>query len=236
MERRNRARYLFFHDLSALYAGFFLFLRTMTLFDTGGRKGRLFSADDLYYVTRFFSAEMNTSPRIVKHPLLIVFGYLFTRAEALLLGAVGLRRHYQLIMLMQLGAALLSSGFLDRILERRYQFDTWHALLVCAVYALSLSVLFYTFTAESYILPALVLTASYWYAGERRTAPTVMLGVLAAGVTIPNAARSAARGATAAILTLRKQQCGRFLCSSVRLFSCWIWLKRRRSVIFPAMR
>ena len=187
-QRNDRARWLFFLGLAALYAGIFFFLRTTTLFDTGGHNDRLFSADDLYYVTKFFSTEMDTSPRIIKHPLLIVFGCLFTRAETLLLGAVSLRRHYQLIVLMQMGAALLSTCFLGRILERRYRLETWRALLVCAVYALAFSTLFYTFAAESYILSALVLTASYWYAGEGKTVPTVLLGVLAAGVTITNAA------------------------------------------------
>ena len=136
MTRRNdRARWLFFLGLAALYAGIFLLLRTTTLFDTGGHNDRLFSADDLYYVTKFFSVEMDTSPRIIKHPLLIVFGCLFTRAEALLLGAVSLRRHYQLIVLMQMGAALLSIGFLDRILERRYRLEMWRAAGVHSVCA-----------------------------------------------------------------------------------------------------
>ena len=108
-QRNDRARWLFFLGLAALYAGVFFFLRTTTLFDTGGHNDRLFSADDLYYVTKFFSTEMDTSPRIIKHPLLIVFGCLFTRAETLLLGAVSLRRHYQLIVLIQMGAALLST-------------------------------------------------------------------------------------------------------------------------------
>lgn len=189
MTRQNdRARWLFFLGLAALYAGIFLLLRTTTLFDTGGHNDRLFSADDLYYVTKFFSVEMDTSPRIIKHPLLIVFGCLFTRAEALLLSAVSLRRHYQLIVLMQMGAALLSIGFLDRILERRYRLEMWRALLVCTVYALAFSTLFYTFVPESYILSALMLTASYWYAGEGKTVPTVLFGALAAGVTITNAA------------------------------------------------
>ena len=187
MRRNESVRWLFFLSLAALYAVIFAFLRTTTLFDTSGHNDRLFSADDLYYVTNFFSVEMDNSPRIIKHPLLIAFGCLFTRVEALFFGAISLRRHYQLIVLMQIGASLLSVGFLDRILERRYRLETWRALLVCAVYALAFSTLFFTFVAESYIISVLMLTASYWYAGERKTIPTVILGALSAGVTITNA-------------------------------------------------
>ena len=188
MWRNESVRWLFFLSLAALYAVIFAFLRTTTLFDTSGHNDRLFSADDLYYVTNFFSVEMDTSPRIIKHPLLIAFGCLFTRVEALFFGAISLRRHYQLIVLMQIGASLLSVGFLDRILERRYRLETWRALLVCAVYALAFSTLFFTFVAESYIISVLMLTASYWYAGERKTIPTVILGALSAGVTITHRA------------------------------------------------
>ncbi len=40
-----------------------------------------FSADDVYYVNNFFSTEMDTSLRIIKHPLLIVLGWLLTLTE-----------------------------------------------------------------------------------------------------------------------------------------------------------
>ncbi len=163
MHQDTKARSVFFVGLAIVYVSIFAFLCTTTLFDTAGHNDRLFSADDHYYATEFFSADIDDSLRIIKHPLLIVFGCLFTKMELLLLGDISLRHHYQLIILMQMAASLLSAGYLERILELHYKLKIKHAMLVCAVYSLSLSTLFYTFVAESYILSALILIMSYWY-------------------------------------------------------------------------
>lgn len=189
IRRDGRSRAALLLCVALLYLALFAFLRTTTLYDVeGGHNDRLFSADDLYYVTEFFSAEPDDSPRIIKHPLLIVFGCLFTRAERLLLGVVSVRRHYQLIVLTQMLASVASVGYLDAILEKRHGLTPARARLLCAVYALAFSTLFYTFVAESYCYSALLLLMTFYYAADDRPVLTAALGVLAAGVTITNAA------------------------------------------------
>ncbi len=183
----HRRRMIFLSCLAAVYFIIFFFLCSTTLYDTGGHNDRLFSADDQYYVTEFFSKDMDDSLRIIKHPLLIVFGCLFTKIEYFFLGAIRLRHHYECIVLMQIAASVISIAYLDRILEEHYHIKPLYAELVCLVYAFAFSTVFFTFVAESYILSSLVLMMSYWYAREQRTLPTIVLGVLAAGITITNA-------------------------------------------------
>ena len=186
---RPRARLLFFAGLAVLYGVIFLALYRTPFFDvTAAHNDRLFSADDVYYSTEYFSADMDDSPRIIKHPLLIVFGCLFTRAERLAFGPVSLKQHYALIVCFQMCLSLLSTVYLERILRQQYGLRQRRALLLCAVYALAFSTLFYTFVAESYILSALLLLMTFYYARRRNGPVTVLLGVLTAGVTITNAA------------------------------------------------
>ena len=189
-ERRQRIqRVVFFLCLAAVYAGiFFLLCRTPFYDVTGQHNDRLFSADDVYCATEFYSAQMDDSARIIKHPLFIVFGSLFTQAEGLVFGTISVKSHYKVIVAFQIVVSLLSSVYLERILRRQYGLEQRRALLLCAVYALAFSTLFYTFVAETYILSALVLLMSFYYAREGNGPVTVLLGVCAAGVTITNAA------------------------------------------------
>lgn len=180
-----RRRLIFFIALMLLYGTIFLLLTRTGLFSPT-HNDRLFSADDHYYSTEFFSAELDDSPRIIKHPLLIVFGCAFTRLERLVFGEVSLRRHYELIIMMQMCASVLAAFFLDLILEGLYKLKCSRALTMCGVFALSFSVLFFTFVAESYILSALLLTASFYFARRHLWIVTAVLGVLTAGVTLTN--------------------------------------------------
>ena len=181
-------RLLFFAGLAVLYGLIFLFLCQTPFFDvTAAHNDRLFSADDAYYVTHFYSSVMDDSPRIIKHPLLVVFGCLFTRLEGLVFGAISLKRHYALIVGMQICLSLLSTIYLDRILRQQYGLGQRRALLLCAIYALAFSTLFYTFVAESYIISALLIIMTFYYARRQNGPVTVLLGVLTAGITITNA-------------------------------------------------
>lgn len=183
-----RRRLLFFAGLAALYGLIFLLVcRTPFYNVASAHNDRLFSADDVYYVTHFFSAVMDDSARIIKHPLLIPFGCLFTRLEGLVFGAVSLKRHYELIVCFQICLSLLSTVYLERILRQQYGLSQRRALLLCAVYALAFSTLFYTFVAESYIISALLLMMTFYHARRSNGAVTVLLGALTAGVTITNA-------------------------------------------------
>lgn len=175
--------------LAAVYLLIFLFLRSTPFYDvTFAHNDRLFSADDTYYVTEYFSAQIDDSPRIIKHPLLVLFGSLFTRAEGLMFGEVTIQQHYEHIVLLQIGLALLSVFYLYRILMEQYELRQRDALLLCAIYSFAFSTVFYTFVAESYINSALVLMMSFYYARKGNAPATALLGVLAAGVTITNAA------------------------------------------------
>jgi len=188
-KHQTAQRIVFFTALAAVYGALFLLICRTGFYDvTSAHNDRLFSADDVYFVTHFFSPELDTSPRIIKHPLLIVFGCLFTRLEGLILGTITLEHHYMLIVMVQLCAGWLAAAVLDRVLEEQYQLPTGQALLLCAVFALSFSTLFYTFVAESYIWSALVLLLTFYFARKQNLPVTVLLGVLAAGITITNAA------------------------------------------------
>ena len=181
-------KWIGFAFLCALYILLFVLLCQTPLYSIeGAHNDRLFSADDIYYTNYFFSTTMDESPRIVKHPLLIVFGWLFTCLESTILGPISLRHHYELIVLLQLCVSLVSVLYLYKILDEFYHLRPRHTVLLCAIYALSFSTLFYTFIAESYINSSCILLMSYYYARRKNSAAVVLLGVLAAGVTITNA-------------------------------------------------
>lgn len=191
MDKRKAGyqRLAFFLCLAAVYGAIFAFLCHTPFYDvTGAHNDRLFSADDVYCATEFYSAQMDDSARIIKHPLFIVYGSLFTRAEKLLFGTISIKSHYQVIVASQIVLSLLSTLYLERILRKQYGLKERRALLLCGVHALAFSTLFYTFVAETYILSALLLLMSFYYAGEGNDPATVLLGICTAGVTITNAA------------------------------------------------
>lgn len=188
MKQRHVHRAAFL-ALAVIYLLIFLYMRSTPFYDvTSAHNDRLFSADDHYYVTEYFSAQIDDSPRIIKHPLLVLFGSLFTRMEGLVFGEVSIQQHYEHIVLLQMGLALLSVFYLYRILTEQYDLRQRDAVLLCAIYAFAFSTVFYTFVAESYINSALVLIMSFYYARRGNAPVTALLGVLAAGVTITNAA------------------------------------------------
>ncbi len=183
----------FFAALAALYGVLFLLVCRTGFYDvTGAHNDRVFSADDVYFVTSFFSQTMDTSARIIKHPLLIVFGCLFTRIEGLLLGTISMEHHYMLIVMTQICVGWLCVAVLDRILEEQYGLDTGRALLMCGIFGLSFSTLFYILVGESYIYSALILLLTFYFARRQNLPVTVALGILAAGITITNGALWAA--------------------------------------------
>ena len=194
--KEKRASLLFFGALALVYVSIFLLLCRTPLYDFTSTRGAhndfLFSSDDVYYVSSFFSTTMDTSLRVIKHPLLVVIGWLCTRAEHLALGGISLKLHYELIVMAQLCVSLLSTFYLRRILEEHYRLERRWALLLCAVYALAFSTLFFTFIAEHFILSALLLIMSFYYARDRKTWLLVLLGALTAGITTTNAALWAA--------------------------------------------
>ena len=188
---RSRRRFLcrcaFFAVVSLAYAAVFVFLARSGLYRIeNAHNDRLFSADDVYYVNNFFSTEMDTSLRIIKHPLLIVLGWLLTLTERGLLGAVSLQTHYMLIVGGQCLMTLGTIYVLDRILETQYRMETGCALLLCGIYAASFSVLFFSFVGESYALSALILALSFYLARRGNGPVTALLGALAAGTTVTN--------------------------------------------------
>ena len=181
------ARCGFFAAVSVLYLVLFILLTRTGLYQVeNAHNDRLFSADDIYYVNSFFSVERDVSLRIIKHPLLIVLGWLLTLAERALLGTVPLETHYCLIIGGQLLLTLATIYVLDRIFETQYELKPRFALLLCGIYALSFSVLFFTFIAESYALSALLLVLSFYFARRENLPVTVLLGALCAGVTVTN--------------------------------------------------
>ncbi len=193
MKRRVPWRIIFFGGLAAVYVLLFLLVQRTGFYDlAGAHNDRVFSADDVYFVTGFFSQTMDTSARIIKHPLLILFGCMFTRLEGLVLGPISTEHHYMLIVMMQIGLGWLCAVVLDRILEEQYGLDMGRALLVCAVFGLSFSTLFYILVGESYIYSALILFLTFYFARWQNLIVTAALGVLAAGVTITNGALWAA--------------------------------------------
>lgn len=186
-QRQILSRWIFFAGVSLLYAAVFALLAAKGLYRIeNAHNDRLFSADDIYYVKNFFSAEMDASLRIIKHPLLVVFGWLLTLLERAVLGEVGVQTHYLLIVAVQCAATLGTVYVLDRIFETQYRMKTGSALLLCGIYAASFSVLFFCFVGESYALSALLITLSFYQARRGNTPAVVLLGALAAGTTVTN--------------------------------------------------
>ena len=190
MERRTLApRVVFFLLLAAVYGVVYYFLQGTSFFDvTLAHNDRLFSADDVYCALNFYAVPMDASARIIKHPLFLVLASALTWLEGLVFGPVSTAQHYGHIVLLQMALSLLSTLYLERILRLHYGLGQRRTLLLCAIYALAFSTLFYTFVSETYIWSALILIMTFYYARRGNSPVLVVLGVLAAGVTITNCA------------------------------------------------
>lgn len=191
--KKHSSVILFFALLAVVYLIIFALLCSTPVYNIEtGHNDRLFSADDVYYVKNFYSVNMDTSPRVIKHPLFIVFAHLFTLAELFVFGEISIASHYKLIAAFQMAIAVISVWYLFLILDRQYKLKRKVSLLFCGIYSFAFSTLFYTFIAESYIFSSLILLMTYYYARENNFPVTVILGALAAGITITNAALWAA--------------------------------------------
>ena len=178
----------FFVLLVIFFVLIFSFLcRTPIYQIENGHNDRLFSADDIYYVENFYSVDMDDSPRVIKHPLLIVFANVFTLVERFIFGELSIASHYKLIILLQMLVSIVSTLYLFLILDRQYHLDRKMTFLFCGIYSCAFSTLFYTFIAESYIFSSLILLMTYYYVHKKNIPVTIVLGALAAGVTITNA-------------------------------------------------
>lgn len=189
-QKTNRYAFVFFAVLTIVYLGVFLCLSLFTgLYDiTDAHNDRFFSSDDVYFATSFFNVDPEPSIRIIKHPLLCAFGWLFTNLEHVIFpGGVSIAFHYGLIVLLQIALSLVASVYLYKILTELYSIDPLPALLLTACYALAFSTVFYTFIAESFIFSSAALMLTYYCAGRKRPIITVILGALCAGITITNA-------------------------------------------------
>jgi len=184
----NKKTIAFFFILLVIYSILFIGLCKTPLYEiTTAHNDRLFSADDIHYVKQFYSVNLESDPRVIKHPLLMVFACLFTRVEAALFGSISIMHHYMLIVCFQMVCWLLSVIYLFKILNELYQLEQRYTFLFCCVYAAAFSTIFYTFIAESYIFSSLLLLMTYYYGRKEKMLPTVLLGVLTAGITTSNA-------------------------------------------------
>lgn len=189
-QKTNRYAFVFFAVLTIVYLGVFLCLSLFTgLYDiTDAHNDRFFSSDDVYFATSFFNVDPEPSIRIIKHPLLCTFGWIFTNLEHVVFpGDTSIAFHYGLIVLLQIALNLVSSVFLYKILTELHAVEAFSALLLTACYAFAFSTVFYTFIAESFIFSSAALILTYYYAGRKKPIVTLILGAVCAGITITNA-------------------------------------------------
>lgn len=179
----------FFTILAVLYLAVFIYLAFFTnIYDiSSAHNDRFFSSDDIYFVTSFFSTAPEPSLRVIKHPLLCAFGWLFTNLEHIVFpGGLSLTHHYEAIVLFQMALSWLSSLFLFKTVTEHHGVEHNLALSATALYALAFSTVFYTFIAESFIFSSFALILTYYFARKGNYVVTALLGALCAGITITN--------------------------------------------------
>ena len=182
-------RFAGFLALAALiYIAVLAYLSGTGLYEIqGAHNDRFFSADDVYFVEHFFSTTLDDSPRIIKHPLLIVFGWLFSLGEREVFGrGIPLSEHYLHIVAMQICVSLLTLFYLYRLFAEMLRLEEKTVYLLLGAWAVSFSPVFYTFLGESFLYSGLLLTMTFYYAGRKNIPWLVALGALTAGITVTN--------------------------------------------------
>ena len=185
---RHRLIIAFTSVCLVVYTGLLLLLNGAGIYEIGEgtNNDRFFSMDDVYYITRIYSPDMDTSLRIVKHPLFIVFGNITARLFNALWENPGYPSTYILVIVLQIFLQLLALIYLYKILSEFYRPGNRVILILLAIYAFSVSSLAFTLIAESYIFSGAALIMSYYYLLKKNTAAAIILGIITAGITITN--------------------------------------------------
>lgn len=188
MNRKAISCILVFVVCIAVYGAFFITLHSNGIYEIteNTHNDRFFSMDDSYYVNQFYSAELDDTGRIVKHPLFVAFCHYFTLAEKMILGEISTERHYMLIVLLQIIVQAIGVLFLYKILVDHYKLGCINTVLMVLIYGFSISSLIFALIAESYVFSGTLLIFSYWCALEKKPVLLVIAGILLGGVTITN--------------------------------------------------
>ncbi len=190
MQYRRESRYLacFVAVCLVFYITVLCLLNSIGIYNINknSNNDRFFSLDDVYYSVNIYSIHMESSLRVVKHPLFMVFGNIFTYCEKALLGNIGINSHYLLIIVLQIMVQILALIYLFKILREFYRLDMKYVFLLLAIYAFSVSAFIFTFFAESYIFSGAALIMSYYFILKKNVPVSILLGVIVTGITITN--------------------------------------------------
>jgi len=169
-----------------LYCGIFTFLCSTPMYDINAHTNndRFFSNDDSYYINSIYSTTLENTDRIIKHPLFMVYGHVFTLAERLIFGEISLKSHYKLVVFTQIIVSTVAVFFLYKALN--LVISELNAFILCLIYALSNCTIIYTFVAESYIYSSLAIIMTFYFARQNKMFPLIILGIIVTGITTTN--------------------------------------------------
>lgn len=151
----------------------------------------ILSYDDVFYAREVYTTEKNYAEedlqeRHVKHPFMSAIGHVVTGAEHIFFPNVDETTHYYHIVLFQIIVNLLGVWFLYKILRQVLHLENKWCFLLLTIYELSVVTFLGTVIIESFLLSATTLIMSYYYLAKQKLMPSIVLGILATGITVTN--------------------------------------------------
>ena len=188
--------------IASLFLGVAQTLKNKTNFyreDLKFRWENILSYDDIFYAREVYTvddnyAEADLQERHVKHPFMRAIGHLVAGVENRVFPNKDVTTHYYHIVLLQIGVNLLGVWFLYKILRQLLHLDNKWCFLLLTIYELSVVTFLGTVIIESFLLTATTLIMSYYYLAKQKLLPSIVLGILATGITNTNSVAFAIMG------------------------------------------
>ena len=170
-------------------------IKTKTNFYKDNLKFRwdnILSYDDLCYARQIYSTDVNyehqnVMPINVRHPLMKVWGMIFSNTEDVFYKNLNETDHYFHIVIFQIIINLLGVYYLYKILREHFKLKNIWCFLLMTIYELATVTILGTLVVETFLLSSTLLIMSYYYLAKQKKIISIVLGILLTGVTITNA-------------------------------------------------
>lgn len=147
------------------------------------------SYDDVFYSRNIYTDKTDydkTLLTIVKHPLMRGIGHTFTFLEKNFFQSMDKTDHYFHIVVFQILVNLIGTVYLYKILREQLQLRNRWCFLLLIIYQLATVTILGTLMVETFIISGTLLIMSYYYLNKQKLIPSIILGILATGVTLTN--------------------------------------------------
>ena len=146
------------------------------------------SYDDMFYARDVYNSSENYTDdkyHLVKHPLFDIYAKVFSYVEDYLFDNDE-TDHYFHIVVFQILVNVIGILYLYKILREQLNIRNIWCFILLTIYELATVTLLGTLVIDSFIFSATLLIMSYYYLAKQKIIPSIIIGILTAGVTITN--------------------------------------------------